>query len=66
MIAGGEIATDGSGNIILNGDGVPELSNALTVPIIFDGNGQETYIGDTANDVFNLHTDQSRAYGEGG
>jgi MBG domain (YGX type)/Right handed beta helix region/Matrixin len=66
VIAGGTIATDGGGNLILNGNGVPELSNALTVPIIFDGNGQETYIGDAANDVFNLHTDQSKAYGEGG
>ena len=38
----------------------------LSVPIVFDGNGQETFIGDSANDVFNLHTDLSKGIGNGG
>jgi parallel beta-helix repeat protein len=48
-----------SGNHTIDG-------SAISVPIVFDGNGQETYIGNSANDVFNLHTDQSRATGNGG
>ncbi len=48
-----------SGNHVIDGSGT-------SVPIIFDGNGQETYIGNSANDVFNLHTDGSIGYGNGG
>jgi MBG domain (YGX type)/Right handed beta helix region/PKD domain/Matrixin len=40
--------------------------SALSVPIVFDGTGQEKYIGDSAPDVFNLHTDQSMGIGNGG
>ncbi len=48
-----------TGNDVIDGSG-------LAVPIIFDGNGQETYIGNPANDVFYLHTDGSVAIGGGG
>ncbi len=64
VIAGGTIVMNGGNPVMSNG--VPELINPLTVPIVFDGNGQETYIGDNASDVFYLHTDGSIGYGEGG
>ncbi len=48
-----------SGNHVIDGTGV-------SVPIVFDGNGQETFIGNSSDDVFNLHTDNSIAYGNGG
>ena len=49
----------------LSGDHVID-GRATSVPIVFDGDGKETFIGNAADDVFNLHTDGSKATGNGG
>ena len=40
-------------------------SAATTTPIIFDGTGAETFIGDEGPDQFDLHTDGASAYAVG-
>ncbi len=63
-VVGGQVALNADGSIRMAG-GLPVTANLLAMPIVFDGVGAETFIGDSAGDVFNLHSDKAVAYGIG-